>query len=71
MKIKSDKAAKLAYHLQLLAEAGFIKTVQGEDKGLVPVRITWAGHEYINKSLNSLEKDLKLGINLLDEVEAL
>lgn len=43
---------RVQYHLRLLSEAGFIRSVGQTTDGAVSVRLTWQGHEFLEMSRN-------------------
>jgi len=44
--------ASVQYHCRLLKDAGFIETISNKDGLIAPTRLTWQGHDYLDKASN-------------------
>lgn len=44
--------AVVQYHCRLLDDAGFIETLSGKDGQIAPTRLTWQGHDYLDRASN-------------------
>lgn len=53
LNIEDSSEEEIAYHTCLLKEAELIDGIESESRGgreVVPIRLTWAGHEFLDAS---------------------
>lgn len=51
LEIEGFTEEEVAYHAQIMEEAGLIETMQGHTVGffrVYPTRLTWAGHDFLD-----------------------
>ncbi|MGI9550754.1 MAG: DUF2513 domain-containing protein [Aurantibacter sp.] len=68
-KIMGYSKETVDYHIQLLKDADFIKTKLNDKNRELPTRLTWKGHDYIDRAVHNTVNIIEEGMNVVDDLD--